>query len=82
MGMGKRKRDRQPAMWVTTTELICEGRGVPLAVRLTGANRNDSQEALALVDAIAALGLPKPGPGVDRLWGPAEDLLRLRSELR
>jgi transposase len=29
--------------------LICDGRGVPLAVRLTGANRNDSQEALALV---------------------------------
>src|SRR5881397_1014165 len=32
--------------------LTCDGRGVPLAVRLTGANRNDSQEALALVDAI------------------------------
>src|SRR6185295_15289977 len=32
--------------------LICDGHGVPLAVRLTGANRNDSQEALALVDAI------------------------------
>ena len=28
---------------------------MPLAVRLTGANRNDSQEALALVDAIPAL---------------------------
>jgi transposase len=28
--------------------LICDGHGVPLAVRLTGANRNDSQEALAL----------------------------------
>jgi transposase len=35
--------------------LICDGRGVPLAVRLTGANRNDSQEALALVDGIAPL---------------------------
>jgi transposase len=32
--------------------LICDARGVPLAVRLTGANRNDSQEVLALVDAI------------------------------
>jgi hypothetical protein len=32
--------------------LICE---VPLAVRLTGAKRNDSQEALALVDAIPPL---------------------------
>ena len=35
--------------------LNCDGRGVPLAVRLTGANRNDSQEALALVDAIPPL---------------------------
>jgi len=35
--------------------LICDGQGVPLAVRLTGANRNDSQEALALVDAIPSL---------------------------
>ena len=34
--------------------LICDGRGVPLAVRLTGANRNDTQEALALVDPPAA----------------------------
>ncbi len=40
--------------------LICDGRGVPLAVRLTGANRNDSQEALALVDAIPpAAGRPR-----------------------
>src|SRR5262249_27009184 len=35
--------------------LICDGQGIPLAVRLTGANRNDSQEALALVDAIPLL---------------------------
>jgi hypothetical protein len=35
--------------------LICDGRGVPLAIQLTGANRNDSQEALALVDAIPLL---------------------------
>jgi hypothetical protein len=42
--------------------LICDGRGVPLAVRLTGANRNDSQEALALVDAIP----PLQGNAVDR----------------
>jgi transposase len=32
--------------------LICDGRGVPLAIQLTGANRNHSQQALALVDAI------------------------------
>lgn len=46
--------------------LICDGRGVPLAVRLTGANRNDSQEALALVDAILPLqgerGRPRHRP--------------------
>ena len=46
--------------------LICDGRGVPLAVRLTGANRNDSQEALALVDAIPPLhgerGRPRQRP--------------------
>jgi len=32
--------------------LICDGQGVPLAIQLTGANRNDSQQALSLVDAI------------------------------
>jgi hypothetical protein len=32
--------------------VICDGRGVPLAVRLTGANRHHSQEAMPLVDAI------------------------------
>ena len=46
--------------------LICDGRGVPLAVRLTDANRNDSQEALALVDAIPPLqgarGRPRRRP--------------------
>jgi hypothetical protein len=39
---------------------------VPLAVRLTVANRNDSQEALALVDAIPPLhgarGRPRQRP--------------------
>jgi hypothetical protein len=29
--------------------LTCDGRGVPLAIQLTGANRNDSQQAIALV---------------------------------
>jgi transposase len=42
------------------------GQGVPLAIRLTGANRNDSQEALALVDAIPPLqgerGRPRRRP--------------------
>jgi transposase len=46
--------------------LICAGRGVPLAIRHTGANGNDSQEALALVDAIPPLhgerGRPRRRP--------------------
>jgi hypothetical protein len=32
--------------------LICDGRGTPLAVRLTGANRHDSQDAVPLVDEV------------------------------
>src|SRR6266849_4378520 len=46
--------------------LICDGRGVPLAIQLTAANRNDSQQALALVDAIPPLqgerGRPRNHP--------------------
>src|SRR5437899_8001227 len=46
--------------------LICDGHGVPLAIQLTGANRNDSQQALALVDAIPHLqgkrGRPRHSP--------------------
>jgi transposase len=46
--------------------LICDGRGVPLAIQLTGANRNDSKQALALVDAIPTLqgerGRPRHRP--------------------
>jgi len=46
--------------------LICDGRGVPFAIQLTGANRNDSQQALALVDAIPSLqgarGRPRHRP--------------------
>ena len=46
--------------------VICDGRGVPFAVRLTGANRSDSPEALALVDAIP----PCTANGGDRGSGP------------
>jgi transposase len=46
--------------------LICDGRGVPLVIQLTGANRNDSQQALALVEAIPHLqgkrGRPRHRP--------------------
>jgi transposase len=51
--------------------LVCDGRGIPLAIQLTGANRNDSQQALALVDAIPPLqgerGRPRRHP--DRVLG-------------
>src|SRR4029077_1462370 len=46
--------------------LICDGRGVPLAIQLTGANRNDSQQPLTLVDASPSLegerGRPRHRP--------------------
>ena len=46
--------------------LICDGRGIPLAIQLTGANHNDSQQALALVDAVPPLqgvcGRPRSRP--------------------
>jgi hypothetical protein len=59
-----------------------DGRGVPLAVRVTGANRNDSQEALALVDAIPLLQSarrrsPGQGLGIGQRYGVYEaDLVR------
>lgn len=65
--------------------LVCDGRGVPLAVRLTGANRNDSQEALALVNAIPPLhgerGRPRQRP--DSVLGDrGYDATAIRRELR
>ena len=42
--------------------LICDGRGILLAIQLTRANRNDSQQALALVDAIPPLQGPNGRP--------------------
>jgi transposase len=65
--------------------LICDGRGVPLAVRLTGANRNDSQEALLLVDAIPPLqggrGRPRRRPTCV-LGDRGYDAAAIRSGLR
>jgi transposase len=65
--------------------LICDARGMPLAVRLTGANRNDSQEGLALVDAIPPLqgerGRPRCRP--DCVVGDrGYDAASIRSGLR
>ena len=56
----------RPATLGSKRHLICDARGVPLAIQLTGANRNDSQQALALVDAIPSLqgerGRPRHRP--------------------
>jgi len=38
-----------------TRASLPDAQGVPLAIQLTGANRNDSQQALTLVDAIPPL---------------------------
>ena len=50
----------------TKRHLICDGHGIPLVIQLTGANRNDSQQALALIDAIPPLqgvrGRPRNRP--------------------
>jgi transposase len=45
----------RPSQRVSKCHLICDGRGVPLAVRLSRANRERLAEALALVDAIRPL---------------------------
>lgn len=65
--------------------LICDGRGIPLAVQLSGANRNDSQQALALVDAIPSLqgelGRPRHRPEC-LLGDRGYDVAALRQGLR
>jgi len=65
--------------------VICDGQGIPLAIRLTGANRNDSQEALALVDSIPPLQGPRgrPRSRPDRVLGDrAYDAEKIRTRLR
>jgi transposase len=67
--------------------LICDGQGVPLAIRLTGANRPDSLEALALMDAIPPLqgkrGRPRCRPEcVLGVGDRAYDARRIRDVLR
>jgi transposase len=65
-GGHRRGRIRLTGPSWAASHLICDGRGVPLAIQLTGANRNDSQQALALVDAIPSLqgrrGRPRHRP--------------------
>ena len=80
---GRNRTDR--AKRGSKHHLICDGRGIPLAIRLTGANRHDSQEALPLVDAIPPLqgerGRPRYRP--DCVLGDrAYDAEAIRNGLR
>jgi transposase len=65
--------------------LICDGRGIPLAIELTGANCHDSTQALPLLDAIPPLqglsGRPRCRP--DCILGDrAYDAEKIRRALR
>jgi transposase len=71
---GKNPTDR--AKKGTKRHLLIDGRGTPLAVRITGANRNESLEAMNLVDDIPPIrgrrGRPRRKPGAlygDRQYG-------------
>jgi transposase len=39
--------------------LICDGHGIPLTIKLTGANCHDSTQALSLLDGIPSLQGPR-----------------------
>jgi transposase len=65
--------------------VICDGRGIPLVIQLTGANRNESHPALTLVDAVPFLqgkrGRPRRRP--DCLFGDRRyDAEAIRQGLR
>ena len=65
--------------------LICDGHGIPLAVRLTGANCHDSTQALPLLDDIPPLQGPRgrPRSRPDSLLGDrAYDAEYIRHALR
>jgi transposase len=65
--------------------LICDGRGIPLAIELTGANCHDSTQALPLLDAIPPLQGPRGRPRChpDCILGDrAYDAERIRRALR
>jgi transposase len=76
LGATDRTESDRPCQAGSKRHLICDAHRVPLAIHLTGANRNDSQEALALVDAVPALqgehGRPRHRP--DCVLGPWEAL--------
>ena len=65
--------------------MICDGHGIPLAIKLTGANCHDSTLALPLVDGIPLLQGPpgRPRCRPDSVLGDrAYDAERIRRALR
>lgn len=75
---GKNPTDR--AKKGTKRHLVVDGKGVPLAVRITGANRHDSVEAMNLVDDIPPIpgrrGRPRRKPKAlygDRAYGTSRN---------
>jgi transposase len=52
LGVQRGRNPTDRAKLGSKRHLIFDGRGIPLAIQLTGANRKDSQQALSLVDAI------------------------------
>jgi len=60
---GRMKRSREPnptdrAKCGSKRRLICDVHGIPLAIKLTGANCHDSTQALPLLDGIPSLHGP------------------------
>src|SRR5258708_35303496 len=79
------KHPTDPAKKGSKRHLLVDGRGTPLAVRLTGANRNESVEAMNLVDDIPPIrgrrGRPRRKPKAlygDRQYGTPRNRLALR----
>jgi len=65
--------------------LICDGNGIPLAIKLTGANCYDSTQALPLLDSIPVLQGPRGRPRCHPhsvLGDRAYDAERIRRALR
>jgi transposase len=56
---GKNPTDR--AKKGTKRHLLVDGNGTPLAVRITGANRNESLEAMPLLDDVPPIRQPRGG---------------------
>ncbi len=65
-GRRHRPQARRPRQTGSKHHLICDGGGIPLAVTLTGGNRNDITQLVPLLDAVPAVrgrpGRPRRKP--------------------